>query len=330
MVAPLKLQDTTDAREDDLAVARRVLALEAEAITALASGLGSEFIAALDILAACRGRVIVTGMGKSGHVARKIAATLASTGAPAQFVHPAEASHGDLGMVTGSDSVLALSNSGETAELSDLLSYVKRFGIPLVAVTAQADSTLWQAADARLLLPSVREACPMGLAPTTSTTAMLAIGDALAVALLERKNFTPAHFRLFHPGGRLGQRLIRVSEIMHDGSALPLVGLDAAMGEALIEMTAKSFGCVGVLDGTGNLAGIVTDGDLRRHMNAGLLRQKVREIMTTGPKSIEPDALAAEAVRKMNDSRITSLFVVDANKPVGIVHIHDCLRAGVA
>jgi arabinose-5-phosphate isomerase len=170
----------------------------------------------------------------------------------------------------------------------------------------------------------------MGLAPTTSTTAMLAIGDALAVALLERKNFTPAHFRLFHPGGRLGQRLIRVSEIMHDGSALPLVGLDAAMGEALIEMTAKSFGCVGVLDGTGNLAGIVTDGDLRRHMNAGLLRQKVREIMTTGPKSIEPDALAAEAVRKMNDSRITSLFVVDANKPVGIVHIHDCLRAGVA
>jgi len=271
MVAPLKLQDTTDAREDDLAVARRVLALEAEAITALASGLGSEFIAALDILAACRGRVIVTGMGKSGHVARKIAATLASTGAPAQFVHPAEASHGDLGMVTGSDSVLALSNSGETAELSDLLSYVKRFGIPLVAVTAQADSTLWQAADARLLLPSVREACPMGLAPTTSTTAMLAIGDALAVALLERKNFTPAHFRLFHPGGRLGQRLIRVSEIMHDGSALPLVGLDAAMGEALIEMTAKSFGCVGVVDAAGILVGVVTDGDLRRHMNAGLL-----------------------------------------------------------
>jgi arabinose-5-phosphate isomerase len=314
----------------DLAAGRRVLDLGSQSLAALSASLDQRFVTALDLLAATAGRIIVCGMGKSGHVARKIAATLASTGTPSQFVHPAEASHGDLGMITGQDSVLALSNSGETAELGDVLSYVKRFGIRLVAIVGCEDSSLANAADVTLVLPATGEACPMGLAPTTSTTAMLALGDALGVALLERKGFTPAHFRLFHPGGRLGQRLLKVAEIMHAGDRLPVIGLDAGMGDALIEMTAKSFGCVAVLDDRGVLAGIVTDGDLRRHMNAGLLRQKVREIMTPGPKTIEPNAFAAEAVRKMNDGAITSLFVVEADKPVGIVHIHDCLRAGVA
>ena len=314
----------------DLAAGRRVLAAEAEALTALAGGLDQRFSRALDIMAATTGRVVVTGMGKSGHIANKIAATLASTGTPSQFVHPAEASHGDLGMIAAGDTVLALSNSGETAELGDLIQYVARFAIPLIAITARADSSLAVGATVALILPPTAEACPMGLAPTTSTTAMLALGDALAVALLERKNFTPAHFRLFHPGGRLGQRLLRVAEIMHAGDLVPTIRLDAPMTEALIEMTAKSFGCVGVLDAAGSLIGVVTDGDLRRHMNAGLLRQKVREVMTPAPQTIEPNALAAEAVRKMNDRAITSLFVVEDGRPVGIVHIHDCLRAGVA
>jgi arabinose-5-phosphate isomerase len=314
----------------DLAAGRRVLDLGSQSLAALSASLDERFVTALDLLAATAGRVIVCGMGKSGHVARKIAATLASTGTPSQFVHPAEASHGDLGMITGQDSVLALSNSGETAELGDVLSYVKRFGIRLVAIVGCEDSSLANAADVALVLPATGEACPMGLAPTTSTTVMLALGDALGVALLERKGFTPAHFRLFHPGGRLGQRLLKVAEIMHDGDRVPVIGLDAGMADALIEMTAKSFGCVAVLDDRGTLVGIVTDGDLRRHMNAGLLRQKVRDVMTPRPKTIEPNALAAEAVRKMNDGAITSLFVVEADKPVGIVHIHDCLRAGVA
>ena len=315
----------------DVASAQRVLATEAAGLQALHKALGQEFGRALDILE-YGDRVIVSGMGKSGHVGRKIAATLASTGTPAYFVHPAEASHGDLGMIAANDVVLAISNSGETAELSGLLWYVKRFGIKLVAITSGGDSNLAQAADVALVLPDVPEACPMGLAPTTSTTMTIALGDALAIALLERKGFTPSRFGDFHPGGRLGQRLVKVADLMHIGPQLPMVRPDTLMAEALIEMSAKSFGCVAVVDGEQRLLGIVTDGDLRRHMNAGLLRQTAGEIMTPQPRTIAAEALAAEAVRTMNATGkgITSLFVVDDGKLVGIVHVHDCLRAGVA
>lgn len=316
--------------ETDLDSARRVLAAETEGLRALAGALDSGFVRALDLLSGATGRVIVTGMGKSGHVARKIAATLASTGTPALFVHPAEASHGDLGMVVADDAILALSNSGETAELGDLIAHAKRFGLGLVAVVGRADSTLAEAADVALVLPQVAEACPMGLAPTTSTTMMLALGDALAVALLERKRFTSAHFHALHPGGRLGQRLLKVADIMHSGDRVPTVPPDAPMSDVLIEMTAKSFGCAAVVDSAGTLLGVVTDGDLRRHMNAGLLGQRAREVMTLRPKTIAPGAFAAEALRLMNESAITGLFAVEAGKLAGIVHVHDCLRAGVA
>ncbi len=316
--------------DGDLAVARRVLATEARAIDALAASLGGRFGEAIDMLATVRGRVVVTGMGKSGHVARKIAATLASTGTPALFVHPGEASHGDLGMITAEDAVLALSNSGETPELGNLIAYTRRFRIPLVAMTGRLGSTLVDTADVALVLPDSPEACPMGLAPTTSTTVMLALGDAIAVALLERKGFSAENFHVFHPGGRLGQRLVRVRDIMHDGVAVPLAAFDTAMSEALLIMTAKSFGCVGITDGDGALAGIVTDGDLRRHMSDDLLALSARTVMTPSPKVIAPDALAAEALAVMNKASITSLFVVADRRPVGIVHIHDCLRAGVA
>lgn len=315
----------------DIAYAHRVLAAEIAGLTALQGKLGSEFTAALDTLE--RGdRVIVSGMGKSGHVGRKIAATLASTGTPAYFVHPAEASHGDLGMISAGDVVLAISNSGETAELSGLLWYVKRFGIKLVAITAGGDSLLAQAADVALVLPDVPEACPMGLAPTTSTTMTLALGDAVAIALLERKGFTAARFGDFHPGGRLGQRLVKVADLMHVGNEVPAVGPDTRMTDAIIEMTAKSFGCVAVIDAGRRLLGVITDGDLRRHMNAGLLGQTAAEIMTPRPRTIGAEALAAEAVRLMNATGkgITSLFVVEGDRLIGLVHVHDCLRAGVA
>jgi len=316
----------------DLASARRLLLAEAEALRVLAGGLDAGFAKALDLLTVSGGgRVIVTGMGKSGHVARKIAATMASTGTPASYVHPGEASHGDLGMITGHDAVLALSNSGETAELADLIAYARRFGIPLVGITSRAGSTLAQAADQALILPSVGEACPMGLAPTTSTTMMLALGDALAIALLERTGFTPTDFQVFHPGGKLGRRLLKVADLMHDGAAVPLVPYDQTMGEALLVMTAKSFGCVGVTDPNGRLLGIVTDGDLRRHLDPGLLTRKAGEVMTANPKTTRPTALAAEALHILNTRSITSLFVVDGDGvPVGILHVHDCLRAGVA
>ncbi|HEX2890058.1 KpsF/GutQ family sugar-phosphate isomerase [Vineibacter terrae] len=315
----------------DAASARRVLATEVAGLQALQASLGDEFGRALDVLEQ-GDRIIVSGMGKSGHVGRKIAATLASTGAPAYFVHPAEASHGDLGMIATGDVVLALSNSGETAELAGLLWYVKRFGIRLVAITGGGGSNLAQAADVALVLPGVPEACPMGLAPTTSTTMTLALGDAIAIALLERKGFTPSRFGDFHPGGRLGQRLVKVGDLMHVGTELPVVAPDTSMAEALIEMSAKSFGCVAVVDPQRRLLGIVTDGDLRRHMNAGLLSQTASEIMTTRPKTIAAEALAAEAVRIMNETGkgITSLFVVADDRLVGLVHVHDCLRAGVA
>ncbi len=322
--------DVDAAPRQGLESARRVLKLEAEGIAALDASLGAPFIEALEILYAAKGRVIVTGMGKSGHVARKIAATLASTGTPAQFVHPGEASHGDLGMIVPADVVVALSNSGETGELRDLLQYTRRFGIPLIAITSRPHSTLDEMADVTLLLPPTPEACPMGLAPTTSTTTSLALGDALAVALLERKGFSPQDFHVLHPGGRLGQGLMRVADLMHKGESVPLCGMDVPMAEAIPYMTAKSFGCVGVVDGDGNLAGVVTDGDLRRHMEEGLLDRNTGDVMTTGPKTIRPQALAAEALALMNRHSITGLFVVEDGRPVGIIHIHDCLRAGIA
>jgi arabinose-5-phosphate isomerase len=315
----------------DLAVARRVIRAEIDGLEQLARGLDGSFGMALDLCAAARGRLIVTGIGKSGHVARKIAATLASTGAPAQFVHAAEASHGDLGMIGVDDVILALSNSGESAELADILAYSRRFEIPLVAITGGRPSSLAEAADVVLALPRAAEACPMGLAPTTSTTVMMAIGDALAIALLERKGFSSADFQLFHPGGRLGRRLLRVGDIMHAGDSVPLVPPDAPMSEAILVMSAKSFGCVGVCGADGRLVGVVTDGDLRRHMDDGLLGRSVAEIMHQEPKTITAAHLAAEALGVMNRFAITALFVVDeAMRPAGFLHMHDCLRAGVA
>lgn len=310
---------------------RRVLGIEADALAATAAALDERFSAVVERIAGIDGRVIVTGMGKSGHIGRKIAATFASTGTPALFVHPAEASHGDLGMITTSDLVLALSNSGETSELADIVAYCRRFCIPLVAIVGRPGSSLAEAADHLLQLPDRPEACPMGLAPTTSTTATLALADALAIALLEQKGFDADGFGLLHPGGKLGKKLIKVEQLMHDGDALPLVGTDASTAEAILEMTAKRFGCVGVLNERGELAGIVTDGDLRRHLAPELLARPALEIMTAGPRTIRRHALAAEALAVMNqaDRPITVIFVVEDQRPVGILHMHDCLRVGV-
>jgi arabinose-5-phosphate isomerase len=312
----------------------RTLEAEAEGITALSAaigdGLGRPFIAAVELIHGATGRLIVTGMGKSGHVGRKIAATFASTGTPAFFVHPGEASHGDLGMITADDVIMALSWSGETVELTDLLDYSRRFRIGLIAVTAHADSTLGKAADVALILPQAREACPYNLAPTTSSLMQLALGDALAIALLERRGFTALDFHTFHPGGRLGAKLKFVGQIMHTGAEIPLVPLGTAMADAIVVMTAKTFGCVGITDAGGRLVGIITDGDLRRHMRPDLLDTRVDEIMTPGPKTVRPDQLASEALEVLNSSKITALMVVDAGKPVGVVHFHDLLRAGVA
>jgi arabinose-5-phosphate isomerase len=315
--------------EPGLASARRVLDIEAAAIGALSRDLDDSFVRALAVLAHVTGRVIVSGMGKSGHIARKLAATLASTGTPAQFVHPAEASHGDLGMITHADAVIAFSNSGETPELADLVTYAKRFDIPLIGVTGRPGSTLAKEADVALLLPDSPEACPMGLAPTTSTTVMLALGDALAVALLELKGFSADDFHVLHPGGKLGKRLLRVSGLMHSGDEMPIVHADTPMAEALLVITAKHFGCVGIVDDAGRLLGIITDGDLRRHMGDDLLGLSAVSVMTANPKTTRPDALASEALAFMNAKGITNLFVVENSRPVGIVHLHDVLRAGV-
>ena len=314
----------------DLAAARRVVSQESRALARLSESLTERFVVATEILAATRGRIVVSGMGKSGHIANKMAATFASTGAPALFVHPAEASHGDLGMITDADTLLMLSNSGETPELADLVNYGKRFRIPLVAIVGRAPSTLAEAATVALVLPNEPEAGTLGLAPTTSTIMMLALGDALAVALLERKGLTADDFKIYHPGGKLGRRLVRVADIMHAGDALPLVPAETAMAEALIVMTAKRLGCVGATDARGALVGIVTDGDLRRHMDAGLLQKPISELMTRDPVTIHAGALGAEAVHLMNRCQITSLFVTEERRPVGVVHVHDCLRAGLA
>ncbi len=314
----------------DVEAGSRVLRTEGAAILALADSLGEAFVGALDILDRVSGRVIVTGIGKSGHVGRKIAATLASTGTPAQFVHAAEASHGDLGMITSADAVLALSNSGETGELSDLIAYTRRFQIGLIAVTSRADSTLAEAGDVALVLPTMPEACPMGLAPTTSTTMMLALGDALSVALLERKGFSAQDFHMFHPGGKLGRQLLRMRDLMHTGDLLPLASGDPLIADILEPMTEKRFGCMGIVDPDGRLEGIITDGDMLRHMTSDLLRQRASEVMTTNPVTATPDALAGDMLALMNERKIGALFVVEGGRPIGIVHFHDFLRAGVA
>jgi arabinose-5-phosphate isomerase len=326
---------TQAARAAAVQSALRTLELERAGLDSLAAALdgalGRAFAEAVALIGGCSGRVIVTGMGKSGHVARKISATLASTGAPAIYVHPAEASHGDLGMIQTQDVIVALSWSGETPELADLITYAGRFRIPLVAMTSREDSALARAADVRLVLPAAEEACPNGLAPTTSTTMQLTLGDALAVALLEARGFTAQDFRVFHPGGKLGAKLVLVRDLMHRAETLPLTPLGATMAQAVLEISSKGFGCVGVVDGDGRLAGIVTDGDLRRHMRPDLMTAPVVEVMTRNPRSVAPEALAAAALEVMNAKKILALFVVDAaGAPCGLVHMHDLLRLGVA
>jgi arabinose-5-phosphate isomerase len=317
-----------------IASALRTLEAERDGIGALSAAmcnsLGGAFVAAVEKIRSARGRVIVTGMGKSGHIARKIAATLASTGTPAFFVHAADASHGDLGMITSDDVMLALSWSGETEELKDLINYSRRFRIVLIAVTVNVESTLGKAADIVLSLPPAREACPHNLAPTTSSLMQLALGDALAIALLESRGFTALDFGVFHPRGQLGAALKFVRNVMHTGPAVPLIKRGALMADAIVEMSAKSFGCVAVVGRDGKLAGVITDGDLRRHMRVGLLQAPVDEVMTPSPKTVRPDLLAGEALQVLNSSKITALIVVEAERPVGIVHLHDLLRAGVA
>ncbi|WP_309605539.1 KpsF/GutQ family sugar-phosphate isomerase [Phenylobacterium sp.] len=321
---------------DAIAVGRRVLAAEAEALRLQAAALGVEFVGAVDLLFAAQtrakgGRIVCTGMGKSGHVARKIAATFASTGSPALFVHPAEASHGDLGMIAQDDVIVALSKSGEVRELSDILAYAKRFSIPLIALTADPASALGQAADVVLRLAAADEATSEVNAPTTSTTLQMALGDALAVALLERRGFRSQDFRIFHPGGKLGAMLRVVGDLMHSFGELPIVSADTPMPETLLVMTEKRWGIVGVTDARGRLVGAISDGDLRRHID-GLLAHKASEVMTPGPKkTVPPGMLASEALALMSDPApaVTVLFVVEAGKPVGILHVHDILRAGV-
>jgi len=332
--SPTDTDAVQPAASPHIASALRTLDTERDGVAALAAamcdGLGAPFVAAVEAIRNARGRVIVTGMGKSGHVGRKIAATLASTGTPAFFVHAADASHGDLGMITSDDVMLALSWSGETEELKDLINYSRRFRIALIAVTSSAESTLGKAADVVLAMPESREACPHNLAPTTSSLMQLAIGDALAIALLESRGFTAVDFGVFHPRGQLGAALKFVRDIMHAGAALPLIRRGAPMSEAIVEMSAKGFGCVAVTDANGKLAGVITDGDLRRHMCGDLLQAPVDDVMTASPKVVRPDQLASEALQLLNSSKITALVVVEAGRPVGIVHFHDLLRAGVA
>jgi arabinose-5-phosphate isomerase len=316
-----------------LQLERAGIAAIEEALSASSGGLAAQFDAAVELITRATGRLIVTGMGKSGHVGRKIAATLASTGTPAYFVHPGEASHGDLGMIQSGDAILALSWSGETAELADIITYSRRYGIALVAITSNPDSALGSEADVCLCLPKSEEACPNGLAPTTSTTMQLAMGDALAVALLESRGFTAQDFRLFHPGGKLGARLSFVRDVMHKDEAVPLVAHDERMEKAVIEMTSKRFGCVGVVDGGGMLIGIITDGDLRRHMKTSgdLLSESVETVMTRKPMTVKADTMAAEVLALLNETKRSVVLVVDdVHKPVGIVHLHDLYRVGIA
>src|ERR1700754_1352255 len=335
-MATSKSRAASSMTEADAAVqsALRTLDAEGSGIAALTAALQSDlapaFAAAADLIRNAKGRLIVTGLGKSGHIGRKIAATFASTGTPAFFVHAAEASHGDLGMITADDVILALSWSGEQAEMKNLINYAKRFRIALIAMTAECESTLSKAADISLTLPKAREACPHNLAPTTSSLMLLALGDALAIALLEGRGFTPVDFSVLHPGGKLGAMLKFTRDLMHAGDAVPLRPLGTRMSDALVEMSSKGFGCVGIVDISGAIVGIVTDGDLRRHMRPDLMTALVDDVMTKNPKTISRDLLASEALEILNSSKITALIVTDANRPVGIVHLHDILRAGVA
>jgi arabinose-5-phosphate isomerase len=329
-----KDNDMSQQASDAIASAVRTLELETDGLkalsTALRDGLGVPFRAAVEMIRQAPGRVIVSGMGKSGHIARKIAATLASTGTPAFFIHAGDAGHGDLGMITKNDVVIALSWSGESAELRSLIDYTRRFKIGLIALTAGSDSTLGKAADITLGLPEAREACPHNLAPTTSALMQLAMGDALAIALLESRGFTALQFGIFHPAGKLGAALKFVRDLMHTGEAMPLVALGTPMSQAVVIMSGKGFGFVGVTDAHGMLAGIITDGDLRRHMNPQLLEKRVDEVMTRNPKTVRPDQLATEALEQLNASKITALIVAEGKRPVGVLHLHDLLRAGVA
>ena len=318
--------------ETFLATARQVITDEAKALDALADALDSRFADAVELVLKAKGRVIVSGIGKSGHIGHKIAATLASTGTPAYFVHPAEASHGDLGMVSQDDVVLAISNSGEAPELANLLAFTRRFGIPLIGLSSRMDSTLMKEADVHLQIPAMGEACGFGMVPSISTTLTLAIGDALAIALMKHRDFRPENFRAFHPGGKLGARLSRVSDLMHGDDALPLVRQHTPMSDALIEISQKGFGVSGVINDDGTLIGIITDGDLRRHMD-GLLGKTAADVMTANPTTIASDSMAEEAVAIMNERKITCLFVVDPEAKDGVarglLHIHDCLRVGL-
>jgi arabinose-5-phosphate isomerase len=311
----------------------RTLELEQRGLAAvqlaLAGGLAAAFARAVDVISAATGNVIVSGMGKSGHIGCKIAATLASTGTTSHFVHPAEASHGDLGMIRDDDVVLALSWSGESPELADIIAYTRRFEVPLIAITSRAESALGKSADICLLLPVSQEACPNGLAPTTSTTMQLAAGDALAILLLERKGFTATDFKRYHPGGKLGTKLMHGSKLMHSGAELPLVQVSASLSDGIVEMTSKRFGIAGVVDSNGRLVGVLTDGDLRRAFKSGFTDRPVAEAMGKHPQVVAPDVLAVQVLAQMNASRVTCVFVVEDEKPVGLIHIHDLLRAGV-
>ena len=332
----LRSEDQPLSEGDDVLIACALRTLEAETgglaalSAAIESGLGQAFIRAVAMIKAAHGRVIVSGMGKSGHIGNKIAATLSSTGTPAFFVHPAEASHGDLGMITSDDVIIAMSWSGETAELKNLINYSRRFRIGLIAITADAASTLGKAADIALALPQAREACPHNLAPTTSSLMQLALGDALAIALLESRGFTALDFRELHPGGRLGAALTFVRDLMHTGPEMPLKPIGTRMSDAIVEMSAKGWGCVGITDAAGHLVGIITDGDLRRHMRPDLLEAFVEDVMTWGPNTVRPGQLASEALEILNSLKRTVLLVVEGERAVGLVHMHDLLRAGVA
>jgi arabinose-5-phosphate isomerase len=334
MAKPKPSEATSDRAQAVINSALRTLEAEGGGVDALATalrdGLGAAFAAAVELIRVAQGRVIVTGMGKSGHVGHKIASTFASTGTPALFVHPAEASHGDLGMITKNDVILALSWSGETAELKNITDYSQRHNIGLIAMTASADSTLAKNADVVLALPQAREACPHNLAPTTSALMQLALGDALAIALLESHGFTAIDFGMLHPGGKLGTLLKAVRDLMHTGASVPLAPLGTAMSDAILEMSAKGFGCVGITDPRGLLVGIITDGDLRRHMRNNLLDARVDDVMTRAPKTVRPDQLISETLEILNSTKVTALFAIEAGKPVGVIHIHDLLRAGAA
>jgi arabinose-5-phosphate isomerase len=334
MAKPQPNDAKNDRAQAVIGSALRTLELEGGGVDALAAALRDRlapaFIAAVELLRSAQGRIIVTGMGKSGHVGRKIAATFASTGTPAYYVHPGEASHGDLGMIAPGDVLLALSWSGETAELKNLTDYSRRHKIGLIALTANSDSTLAKTADVVLAMPQAREACPHNLAPTTSSLMQLALGDALAIALLESRGFTAVDFGKLHPAGKLGAMLKFVRDLMHTDASVPLAPLGTLMSQAIIEMTGKGFGCVGITDARGQLIGIITDGDLRRHMGEDLLSSLVDNVMTRGPKTVRPDQLASETLEILNSAKVTALFVIESGKPVGVVHIHDILRAGVA